>query len=193
MATPIVLNTGRRLVVEPFLARPRDGRVLAELDDIFFDTSGTKTFASAEERAAFRARWLGRYLQHDPDHAFLAVIESETPDEMIAGYLVGSLDDPAKAARFDDLTYFKTLAHLTARYPAQLHLNLAAPWRGQGVGGALVDEFCVHAQKQGAPGVHVFTGRGMRNVRFYEAAGFAEVGSASSNGRAIVMLAKTLR
>lgn len=179
-------------VIEAYLARPRDERARVEIDRIFFESSGTKTFASDDARAAFHDRWLGRYLAHDARHAFLAVVDPGSADEMIAGYLVGSLDDPAGAARFDDLGYFKTVAALTARYPAQLHVNLAEAWRGQGVGRALVEAFCAHARAEGAPGVHVFTGRGMRNVRFYEAAGFAEVGAVDWNGSEIVMLGRGL-
>ncbi len=179
-------------LIEPYLARPRDARARAEIDRIFFQSSGTKTFASDAARAAFHDRWLGRYLAHDAAHAFLAVANAGSSQEAIAGYLVGSLDDPAQAARFDDLGYFKQVSALTARYPAQLHVNLAEDWRGKGVGRALVEAFCSHARAAGAPGVHVFTGRGMRNVRFYEAAGFAEAGAVAWNGTEIVMLARTL-
>lgn len=180
-------------VIEPYLARPRSAEARAAIERIFFQSSATKTFASDDARAAFQERWLGRYLAHDAAHAFLAVVAPGTADEMIAGYLAGSLDDPARAARFDDLGYFKAVAGLTVLYPAQLHVNLAEGWRGQGVGRALVEAFCFHARAAGAPGVHVFTGRGMRNVRFYEAAGFAEVGSVAWNGSEIVMLARGLR
>ena len=180
-------------VIEPYLARPRSARARAEIERIFFESSATKTFASDDARAAFQERWIGRYLAHDADHALLAVVAPGAADEMIAGYLVGSLDDPARAARFDDLGYFKSVAEMTARYPAQLHVNLAEAWRGQGVGRALVEAFCAHARAAGAPGVHVFTGRGMRNVRFYETAGFAEVGAVAWNGSEIVMLGRGLR
>ncbi len=179
-------------VIEPYLARPRNERAREEIERIFFQSSGTKTFVSDDARAAFQERWLGRYLVHDRRHAFLAVANPGFADERIAGYLVGSLDDPARAARFDDLGYFKSVAELTARYPAQLHVNLAEDWRGQGVGRALVEAFCAHARAAGAPGVHVFTGRGMRNVSFYEAAGFAEVGAVAWNGSEIVMLGRGL-
>jgi GNAT superfamily N-acetyltransferase len=178
-------------VIEAYLARPHAPSLAAQLDSIFFEATGTKTFSSDEERAAFRERWLGRYLLQDAQHAFLAVVGA-APQETVAGYLVGSVDDPALAARFDDLAYFKELSHLTARYPAQLHVNLASPWRGRGVGRALVEAFCQHVQTLGVPGVHVFTGRGMRNVGFYTAAGFNEAGSVVWSGREIVMLARDL-
>ncbi|OYW54472.1 MAG: hypothetical protein B7Y80_05215 [Hyphomicrobium sp. 32-62-53] len=179
-------------VIEPYLARPRSVQARAEIDRIFFESSATTTFASDDARETFHDRWLGRYLAHDARHAFLAVAAPGTAEETIAGYLVGSLDDPAQAARFYDLGYFKSVAALTAQYPAQLHVNLAEAWRGQGVGGALVEAFCAHARAAGAPGVHVFTGRGMRNVRFYEAAGFRDVGAVAWNGSEIVMLGRSL-
>jgi GNAT superfamily N-acetyltransferase len=179
-------------VIEAYAARPRGQRLLEELDRIFFEASGTKTFASEAARAAFREVWLGGYLARDAAHALLAVVNAGTDAETLAGYLVGSLDDPACESRFDDLGYFKLVADLTARYPAQLHINLAPEWRGRGLGRALVDAFCVHAAAAGAPGVHVFTGRGMRNVSFYNAAGFHEVGAVEWNGREIVMLARPL-
>ncbi|MGE5266238.1 MAG: GNAT family N-acetyltransferase [Deltaproteobacteria bacterium] len=179
-------------VIEPFLARPRSAAVLEQVDRIFFEASGTKRFSSAAERVAFHDRWLGRYLAHDAEHAFLAFSQASGGNDEVAGYLVGSLDDPAQAPRFDDLAYFRQLATYTARYPASLHVNLAPEWRARGVGRLLVDAFCRHAALAGARGVHVFTGRGMRNVGFYQSAGFCEVAAVAWNGRDIVMLAREL-
>lgn len=180
------------VVVEPFLMRPRDRRVHETIDRIFFEASHTQSFLSDTAREAFRERWLQRYLTHDPEHAFLAIVASGTAEEEVAGYLVGSLDDPAQALRFSDLGYFRQMADLTAVFPAQLHVNVAAPWRGQGVGRALVDAFCAHAARRGVTGAHVFTGRGLRNNAFYEAAGFNEAGSIIWNDREIVMLGRRL-
>lgn len=177
-------------VIEPFAARPRSAMVLDQIDRIFFEASGTKSFSSAQARAAFHERWLGRYLAQDVEHAFLAITPS--PRDDVAGYLVGSIVDPARQSRFDDLAYLRELATLTARYPAHLHVNLAPEWRGKGLGRALVDAFCLHAARAGAPGVHVFTGRGMRNVGFYLSAGFGEVAAVAWNEREIVMLARDL-
>ena len=65
--------------IEPYLARPRASSLMAQLDAIFFEASGTKTFASSEECATFRERWLGRYLAHDAQHAFLALAGADHP------------------------------------------------------------------------------------------------------------------
>jgi GNAT superfamily N-acetyltransferase len=164
-------------------------QLMPEIDAIFFEASGTKTFPSEEERSAFRERWLGRYLTHYPAQAYLAL----ATDVSVAGYLVGSLDDPARTPLFSDIGYFASFAGLTADYPAQLHVNLAPRWRGQGIGARLMDAFAEDARAAGVKGVHVVTGRGMRNAGFYMANGFHEASALTSNGRDIVFLARSLK
>lgn len=168
----------------------RDSRqaIAEELDSIFFASSNTKAFASDEVRAQFRERWLGRYLTHDPQWAYIAFMEEGD----VAGYLVGALDDPALAPRFSDIGYFGRFAELTKRYPAHLHVNLAERFRSGGIGSQLVQRFCADAATSGAPGVHVVTSRGARNVRFYERNGFLEAGSDGEGGKEVVFLAREL-
>lgn len=158
------------------------------LDGIFFEASGTKSFASGAARAAFRERWLGRYLRTYPDWVYLALDGGGA----VSGYLLGCLDDPAKTPMFDDIGYFKNFAALTARFPAQLHVNLAPAARGQGAGSRLVSAFAGDARKTGCPGVHVVTGRGLRNAGFYERQGFHEEGHIDWQGRDLVFLARSL-
>ncbi len=78
------------------------------------------------------------------------------------------------------------------RFPAHLHINLAPAFRGRGIGKALVDAFAALAAAAGAAGIHVVTGKGMRNVRFYESCGFATIGTAPWNGREVIFLGKSL-
>lgn len=163
-------------------------RLSEELDAVFFSSSAKQTFADADERAAFRERWLGRYLKHFPDLALVAL----APGRRIVGYVIGSLDDPARDPLFADLTFFSHFTALTARYPAQLHVNLSTAWRSQGVGALLVDRFSEIARASGAPGVHVVTQRGMRNVGFYLANRFLERGSVVIDGRELLFLARDL-
>lgn len=172
----------------------------AYLDSVFFEASATKTFPDATARAAFRLRWLGNYLIHHPNEAFLALRRDEPLAARpagyvagcVAGYLVGALDDPASDPRQADLTYFQQLAAHTRLFPAHLHVNLAAQYRSHGVGSRLLEAFCAHATAQGSPGVHVVTGQGLRNVGFYTRNGFAPVGEAIWNGRTLVMLGRRL-
>lgn len=158
------------------------------LDDIFFASSNTQSFASPQVRAEFRERWLGRYLMHDPQWAYVAL----TPEGAVAGYLAGCVDDPARTPRFADIGYFGTFATLTARYSAHLHINLAPHYRSGGIGSALVARFCADAVDAGALGMHVVTSRGARNVRFYERNGFREAGAMGEGPKEVVFLAKAL-
>ena len=166
---------------------PEPSSAGADMADIFFDAGG-RTFAQGPERDAFFERWLGRYLAHDTTHVWLALDDAQD----VIGYLAGALDDPARAPRFADIDYFQTWAALTARYPAHLHINLRPAARGAGVGQRLVEAFCEQATAADAPGVHVVTGAGARNISFYRRCGFEQVAAGAWNGHDIVMLAKRL-
>src|SRR5919108_3004214 len=93
---------------------PDAGGVIAQINAIFFEASATQTFASATARAAFRERWLGRYLAHFPNEVFLAC----GADGQVVGYLAGCLEDPARNKHFEDVSYFLDFAPLTRRFPA---------------------------------------------------------------------------
>jgi GNAT superfamily N-acetyltransferase len=169
-------------------AAGRHLKQLAQIEAIFWQTA-SRTFAPGPERDAFRERWLGRFMQGGSDVVLLA-IAGET---RVAGYLVGALQDPAQQERFADIGYFRgAFAHLTRRFPAHLHINLDATFRSQGIGARLIEAFAERARRAGAPGMHVVTGRRMRNVRFYERCGFVEHGAAPWNGGEVVFLARAL-
>lgn len=161
--------------------------IVSGIDNIFFSSSNTQHFDSEQHRRDFRTRWLGRYLDYDGHLASIAMI-----DGRVTGYVVGSVDDPALTARFADIGYFQTFSHLTARFPAHLHVNIAANARGSGLGSALVTRFCHDARAAGARGVHVVTGRGARNVTFYVRNGFEQVGATGAGAHEVVMLARQL-
>lgn len=171
-----------------WLDLPGPPSLVAGIERIFFATAATQAFADEAARSAFRSRWLGRYLEHDADHVWLAMTDAGG----VAGYLVGCLDDPALTPRFADIAYFADLAAETRRYPAHLHINLDERYRSTGIGSRLIGAFGGAAARQGALGVHVVTGAGLRNVGFYARNGFAEVARTSWNGREIVMLGRPL-
>lgn len=158
------------------------------IEAVFFETATPQSTADPGHRAAFRERWLGRYLLHDAAHVWVAL----SPAGEVAGYLVGCLDDPARTGRFADISYFSALADQTRLYPAHLHVNLSARWRGIGAGSRLLAAFADDAARLGTPGLHVVTGEGLRNVGFYVRNGFAEVARTEWNGRTIVMLGRRL-
>lgn len=154
-------------------------RLSGQLDSIFFEASGTKTFADDAARAAFRERWLARYLVQYPQWAYLAM----TPDATVAGYLVGALDE---GSGFDDF------AAAVARFPAHLHVNLSPSFRNRGIGAALIEAFAADAVQAGAKGIHVVTSADARNVRFYERAGFHPRARTMVNGRELLFLGRRL-
>lgn len=167
---------------------PHDAALAAGLDAVFFESSNTKTFESAAQRAVFRERWLGRYMAFYPDWFYVA----RDGRGAVAGYLAGALDDPASSPRFADIPYVSTFAPLTARFPGHLHVNLAPAYRGAGAGAALVERFAHDARAAGCPGMHVVTSRGARNVAFYARCGFAERGATGEGARSVVFLARAL-
>jgi GNAT superfamily N-acetyltransferase len=158
------------------------------IDAIFFQSSNTQDFADQAARAAFRERWLGRYLEHDPMWSYIAL----TPENGVAGYLVASLDDPAVTQRFSDVSYFSTFKALTRKFPAHLHINVAPEFRSAGIGSGLIETFAADAKAAGTCGMHVVTSRGARNVAFYARNGFSERGATGEGAREVVFLGREL-
>jgi GNAT superfamily N-acetyltransferase len=164
-------------------------QLVDQIDTIFFEAS-TRSFPPGPERDAFRERWLGRYLKGGSDALFLAM----QGDPTVAGYLVGAVENPAPQDRFADIGYFRTdFADLCRQFPAHLHINLAPAFRSRGIGARLIEAFADYAASQGAAGMHIVTGAGMRNIRFYERCGFVRQGAATFNGREVVFLGRTLQ
>jgi len=163
-------------------------RVCAQIEAIFFETSGRQDFDSEAARAAHVACWLGRYLTHFPGESFVAL----AADGAVVGYLLGCLEDPARSPLFSDLSYFAAFAHLTASFPAHLHINLTAARRNEGIGARLIEAFAEHAADAGAPGIHAVTGEGARNNRFYLACGFRLLAATDWNGKRIAFFGRPL-
>lgn len=147
-----------------------------DLDHVFFEASAKQDFASDQERAEFRERWLGRYLGDDARHGLAAISEERSMRPKLIGYVVGSVENPATSKRFVDIPYFKEFAQLCARYPAHLHINLDAAHRSGGIGGRLIEAFCAQVQSDASKpmGVHVVTSATSRNLGFYNRHGFLE-------------------
>ena len=172
---------------------------VAALDRIFFASSNRQSFADEEERAVFHERWLGRYLGDDARHGLVVLARglgdagADAMTGRLIGYLVASLDNPAKNPRFADIAHFRAFAHLCDWYPAQLHINMDAAYRNFGIGERLIERFCRVAELQQVPGVHVVTGAGARNIRFYNRCGFDELGRDGTGAQEVVFLGRALR
>ena len=161
-------------------------RLVPSIDEVFFEAALKKAFADQEERGSFRERWLGRYLEYDPQWAYLA-LDGDT----VAGYLVGSIDDPATTPRFSDIAVAE-FANFTAKYPAHLHVNLAPAYRNHGIGGRLIAAFVTDLARDKSPGLHVITGLSARNVAFYQRHGLVELARAKLGGHEVILLGKQL-
>jgi predicted N-acetyltransferase YhbS len=175
------------VTIQRFLDVTPSSKLSDQIDAIFFEASNTKVFESDVARAAFRERWLGRYLRDHPQFAYLALDASGD----VVGYVVGAIADPVSSARFADVGYFAAFGDLTSRYPAHLHVNMAPVFRNQGIGGRLIRAFVAGAKRSGAPGVHVVTSADSDNVRFYNRNGFIEAGR-TKGSRPLVFLARAL-
>jgi len=160
----------------------------AALDPIFFEASLTKSFTDANARAAFRERWLGRFLDLWPELAHIAIGPEGTP----VGYIVGTHVDASRDERFSDIGFYRHLAHLTSGYPAHLHINLASEARNRGVGSRLIGAFEEDARNAGLPGLHLVTGRDSKNRSFYARNGYTPLIEMDWGGTPIVMLGKRL-
>ena len=164
-------------------------QLAAQIDAIFFQASGRDGFSTREERAAFRERWLGRYLRGGTD----VLLVAQDPAGTVAGYLVGALEDPAGQERFADIGYFRAeFRELCRRYPAHLHINVAAGHRGSGVGGSLIEALAAHAARRAVAGIHAVTALGVRNNGFYANCGFRLLGEAAVDGRMLAFFGRAL-
>lgn len=171
-------------------------------------------FESAGEGAPTATLWgdlaseaevyLTPYLDHEPESAFVAMIEDEP-----VGYLVGSTGRGAlpsedellvgavrrhrllrrrRALAFfsrsmvdavgDTLTRRPRAGALhDPRWPAHLHINVQRRARGSGLAQGLIAAFVHHLHQEEVPGVHLQTlVENSRAVRFFSAQGFTPHG-----------------
>ncbi|MDX2202671.1 MAG: GNAT family N-acetyltransferase [Hyphomicrobiaceae bacterium] len=156
------------------------------IEAVLFATAA-RVYPEGPERDAFREKWLGRFLDCERDVLLVAL----GAQDAVAGYLVGTFDNAAESPRFLDMPHFREhFSAQCAQYPAHLHINLLAQHRGKGLGAQMIDRFGGLVRQAGLPGMHVTTGRGMRNVAFYLRNGFSECGTFQRNGGAMLFLGR---
>jgi GNAT superfamily N-acetyltransferase len=163
--------------------------LLPIVENIFFSTSRVQIFADEPARNSFKARWLDRYLNHYIDSFFIA----RADDDVLIGYLAGCLENPILNPLFNDLDYYRMFAPYCASYPCHLHVNVAANSRNHGVGAALIEAFAAQASNIEAPGMHIVTNEGARNIRFYERNNFRILSTSHSNGLRVVFMGRQLK
>lgn len=82
------------------------------------------------------------------------------------------------------------LYRLYRAYPAHLHVNVEAEFRGKGVGKALMDRYLADLRERGSPGVHLFCGAGP--VEFYRKLGFMPYAKAMKRDRTVICMVRRL-
>lgn len=175
---------------------PRDA---AAVHRIGADTAhfGGPVEAIMDDRQVFIDVFMRPYTTHCPATCWVAEVEGQ-----VIGYLTGCLDTAAfdplfrrglfravgrlLAGRYRvgrrtlraGIGYLRELASRRpqadpAAYPAHLHINLSAPFRGQGIGRRLMLAYLDQCRAAGVPGVHLSTSeRNAAAVRLYRSLGF---------------------
>jgi GNAT superfamily N-acetyltransferase len=129
------------------------------------DTGAAGAPVDVAEREAFAKHWIGPYRELRPVWTWIAVAEKK-----IVGYLAGSPDtldfEKERRRRFDpppdSREFFPPAIRLKlwAEHPAHLMLNVAADYRGLGLGAKLLQAFFSELRRAGVPSAHAICGPG---------------------------------
>lgn len=176
------------------LDQPRSAADWAQMRAVCAETSARPV--PPEERDAFGRLWIEPYRRWAPRWAYVA----RSADGSVAGYLTGCRSSAAFFAlsgllgprpRLGANLRFPPglLLRLLLRYPAHLHVNVRADFRG-GAGRALVERFEQDAAAAGARGVHLFCGAGP--VGFYLKLGYRELGRRTAGTATLFAMGKRL-
>lgn len=158
---------------------------LPEMREIFFESSLRKDFKDETERELFFQKYLGYYLKHYPDLAFVAF------DKKVLGYVVGALhsDDPELEKLQPHLNSFRQ--HFLS-FPSHLHINCHHEARGQGIGRKLVLALEDELKKRQVSGLHIMTSPDAANKNFYSSLGFHDQILQDFRGVSILLMGKAL-
>jgi ribosomal protein S18 acetylase RimI-like enzyme len=164
---------------------PFETQYLNEVKEIFFTSSTRKNFNNDEEKESFFYKYLGFYLSHYPELAWVAY------DGKVSGYVVGSPvshDDQLYAIQPHLQIFGPDLLH----YPAHLHINCHDEFRGKGIGKKLVLAFEKSLNDKKIHGLHIMTGVDSKNRSFYKNLGFIYEHVEVFHGSSILFMGKTL-
>jgi GNAT superfamily N-acetyltransferase len=161
---------------------------LAEIDEIFFQSSTRHTFCDQDERRAFRDMFLDRYFIKHRDSFFVAIDDTGRT----IGYLAGCLKNPTTLDHFDDVSYFRCIADICQEFPAHLHINVAEPFRNLGLGTQLIERFADWTRLHSVGGIHIVTSSTSRSIPFYKRTGFIELRTFPWNSSVSVCMGRRL-
>lgn len=127
------------------------------------DTGLAGAPVEADERGAFVQHWISPYRELRPGWTWAAAADGE-----IVGYLTGAPDTLAfekeRRRAFspppDSRDFFPEAVRLKlwAEHPAHLMMNVAADYRGLGVGARLLQAFFAELRRAGVPSAHLVCG-----------------------------------
>ena len=184
------------VVVRPYRPEDRDGVRRVYTDTAFF---GEPAEAYFDDRELLADLGVSVYTDHYPTCIFVAdnsgevvgyILGSPAGPVSVRLHTLKSL--PRIIGRLATCRYRvgrRTLAHVSmvvwaglhdeflevhsAEYPANLHINLEAGYRGRGLGMALMRAYLGKLRSDGVPGVHaVTTNRNHAALRLYQRVGF---------------------
>jgi GNAT superfamily N-acetyltransferase len=201
----------RRDVIDPFV-RPYRGSDRDDVRDVCFRTGfmGVPVDWQFSDRDAFAHLFCTWYLDHRPDCAWVVDDGAgRAVGYLIGSPDGGDADGPAHmreflvhhglrrgllvrpgTARFlwraglDAARDRRALAPQvdTARYPADLHINLLGPARGRGLGAELIRTWCERLIELDVPGLHLGTfGENTGAIAFFSTQGFRPAGDTVPN------------
>ena len=158
---------------------------MRQLREIYFESSARKVFADEKEKEAFFQKYMGWYLTHYPEYAWVAL------GDKVLGYVVVSPTSSEEELNKiqPHLEVFSEYFH---DYPANLHINLHHESRGLGVGQKLMQMVFESLQKHNIRGLHIMTSSDARNKSFYARLGFSFEVQLPFNGVSILFMGKSL-
>ncbi len=156
------------------------------IKEIFFETSSKKEFKDDEEREKFFWKYVGFYLQHYPQYAFVALDQNQ-----VLGYVV-AMPESDNEALFKIQPHMPLFKEFFKEYPGHLHINLHHTARGLGLGSKLLIECEKTLQTTKITGLHIMTGPTSRNQSFYLKLGFMAQVELNFHGSPIVLMGKSL-
>ena len=156
------------------------------IEEIYFLSSSVQSFDSDDARQRFLDAWTGYYRESEPDGIYLCL----TPDERVAGYLMGCRDSRAAKRLYTDIATYAVFDDQFDAYPAHFHVNCHPDHRNEGVGRQLVEAFLDDCRGSDVVGVHVVSAEGARNLGFYRKCGFEVVARRRWRDRDLVCLGR---
>ncbi len=135
------------------------------------------------------------YIEQEPENVFVLVDENDVAQ----GYVFGAMNFKTylkqfkpylKVVRGLGMGYYKDavaeiIAHgvFSLKYPAHLHIDINAPFRGNGNGSKMISTLTEHMKSNGAKSIMLVVGTSnTRGINFYKKNGFKIITSFKSSG-----------